>query len=162
MIFTEPLELQSTETKLSTLVLPLNQSLINDKRYIKLLSKLEKVLLTINNDDLSLFDTEKFLQSFWQKHKTGRIFVLEQKMIYFFNPFIFNLDTKKFGKLQMKAEKDEREVTKEARKMLPQYTMRIEHFFGTYSEPLNRYNHSAGFQGPDIDVTKIFFGQNEL
>lgn len=150
VVVTEPYNLNLLLTKLSTVVLPLNISFIDDKRYIKLLKSAEKVLLIPSDDDLSLNDTENFLRNFWQKHKSGRIFVFNQSIIYYYNPFIFDFDTKEFGKLRVNTQEAE-----EGRKSLQKYPFRIEHFYGTYSEPVQRNNLSAAFQGPDIDITRL-------
>lgn len=135
-----------TTLRFATVVLPLTASSLADKRYIKVLSATQKVLLTSQDDDLSLNDTETFLQNFWRLHKTTKIFVMERNVIYFFNPFIYDYDAETFGRLQTDVK------WQRAEKRFP---MRIEVFASTYSEPFNWRDFSKGFNGPDIQISKI-------
>jgi hypothetical protein len=141
-------------TKLTTVVLALNLNLTIDMKFIKLLSTHEKALLTTENSNILLNETEKFLQSFWLKYKTGRIFVHNHKALYFFDPLHFDFESGKFGKLKNLEGKSRKPDQKR-----PWYPIRIEHFTGTYSELRVRGNQSSGFAGPDIDLTNILISK---
>lgn len=136
--------------RFATVVLPLTISSLDNKRYIKVLSSAQKVLLTAQDDDLSLNlnATEKFLQKFWRQHKTTKIFVMERSVIYFFNPFIYDYEAEAFGSLQ---------TTVKLRKFGSQksFPIRVEVFASTYSEPYDWRDFSKGYRGPDIQIMNI-------
>lgn len=148
VVLSKPPSFEVDAVKLSTVVSPLSLKFMNDTKILKFLSKAEKVLFIPSDDDLSLNETEKFLQNFWRQHKTTRIFVFAQKMIYFYNPFIFDSDTDIFGKLEgMKVEGK--------KESLQQYPLRVEIFRGTYSDPVYWNVVLNGFGGPDVEISRI-------
>lgn len=130
----------------ATVVIPLKSSSFGDRNFIEILTIASKVLLTSLDDDLSLNETEKYLQKFLKLHKTSKIFIAQHNKIYFFNPFAFDVEAKAFGKIQANMR------SKEQNSKL--FTLRVELFPSTYSNPKDWRNWTA-FEGPDISIARI-------
>lgn len=141
--------------KSTTVVLPLESRFLTDENFIKVLSTAEKALLTLQDENLLLNNTEKFLQQFWRRHKTTKIFIAARSMIYAFNPFTYDYDEKEFGKLQIDIEYSKRSNAES-------FPLRVELFSSVYIEPLNWKNVSTGFRGPDVSVLNIIMNEMNL